>query len=290
MIHSMTGYGKAEGEVGNRKFTVEIRSLNSKQFDLSIRMPSIYKEKEMSLRSYLTKNVVRGKSDLTIFYESGVEEKKVVLNKPLMISYHEDLKELSAEMGQENVDFIGSIMRIPEVLRPEKEELNEDEWSKIMELIKQAVAGLQEYRTQEGNVLFQDFTERVNNILTHRQNVQEPLEKRITRVKERIKNNLNEWVDSEKIDTNRFEQEIIYYLEKIDVTEELVRLKGNCEYFLEILNADKSQGKKLAFNCQEIGTEINTLGSKANDADVQRYVVQMKDELEKIKEQILNVL
>ncbi|NQX92388.1 MAG: YicC family protein [Flavobacteriales bacterium] len=290
MIHSMTGYGKAEGEVGNRKFTVEIRSLNSKQFDLSIRMPSIYKEKEMSLRSYLTKNVVRGKSDLTIFYESGVEEKKVVLNKPLMISYHEDLKELSAEMGQENVDFIGSIMRIPEVLRPEKEELNEDEWSKIMELIKQAVAGLQEYRTQEGNVLFQDFTERVNNILTHRQNVQEPLEKRITRVKERIKNNLNEWVDSEKIDTNRFEQEIIYYLEKIDVTEELVRLKGNCEYFLEILNADKSQGKKLGFICQEIGREINTLGSKANDADVQRYVVQMKDELEKIKEQILNVL
>lgn len=290
MILSMTGYGKAEGAIGNRKFTVELRSLNSKQLDMNVRMPSVYKEKEMKLRSFLTKEVVRGKSDLTIFYEAGQEEKKVTLNGPLMHSYYRDLKSIAADMDQEDIDYVGAIMKIPEVLRPHKEELDETEWGQIMDLVKSALEGFKAYRTQEGAVLFEDFKKRIDTILKLQSGLKDPLDDRMTRVKERIQSNLTEWVDAEKVDNNRFEQELIYYLEKMDVTEELVRLEGNCKYFLEILESGEAQGKKLGFICQEIGREINTLGSKANDADVQRVVVQMKDELEKIKEQILNVL
>ena len=290
MILSMTGYGKAEGSVGQRKFTIELRSLNSKQFDMNVRMPSVYKEKEMELRSYLNKEVVRGKSDLTVFYEASQTEKKVAINKPLMISYYEDLKEAADEMGQSDVDFVSSIMRIPEVLRPQKEEFNEGEWADIMSLIKEAVKGFVAYRTQEGEVLYHDFKKRILTILELQNSLNQPLADRITKVKDRIKGNLDAVIDPDKIDANRYEQEVIYYLEKMDVTEELVRLEGNCKYFLEILEDGIAQGKKLGFISQEIGREINTLGSKANDADVQRVVVQMKDELEKIKEQILNVL
>ena len=290
MILSMTGYGKAEGAIGNRKFTVELRSLNSKQLDMNVRMPSVYKEKEMKLRSFLTKEIVRGKSDLTIFYEAGQEEKKITLNGPLMQSYYRDLKSIAAEIDQEHVDYVGAIMKIPEVLRPHKEELDETEWDQIMVLVKSALQGFKAYRTQEGATLFEDFKKRIATILDLQSGLKDPLDERMNRVKERIQLNLKEWIDAEKVDNNRFEQELIYYLEKMDVTEELVRLEGNCSFFLEILESGEAQGKKLGFICQEIGREINTLGSKANDADVQRVVVQMKDELEKIKEQILNVL
>jgi uncharacterized protein (TIGR00255 family) len=290
MILSMTGYGKAEGTIGTRKFTVELRSLNSKQFDLNVRMPSMFKEKEMALRTFLAKEVGRGKSDLTIFYEASAEEKKVAVNKPLMLSYQRDFKEVAEAFGQENPDYLGAIMRIPDVLRPEKEELNEDEWSQIMELVKTALEGFIAYRTQEGAVLYHDFKSRINAILNLQEELSPLITARVERTKDRIKNNLNEWIEADKIDTNRFEQEMIYYLEKMDVTEELVRLTGNCNYFLEILEDGTMQGKKLGFISQEIGREVNTLGSKANDAEMQRRVVQMKDELEKIKEQILNVL
>ncbi len=290
MILSMTGYGKAEGTIGTRKFTVELRSLNSKQFDLNVRMPSMFKEKEMALRTFLAQEVGRGKSDLTIFYEASSEEKKISVNKPLMLSYQKDFQEVAQAFGQENPDYLGAIMRIPDVLRPEKEELNEDEWSQIMELVKTALKGFIGYRTQEGEVLYHDFKSRINTILQLQEELGPLIDARVNRTKERIKNNLNEWIEADKIDTNRFEQEMIYYLEKMDVTEELVRLTGNCNYFLEILEDGEMQGKKLGFISQEIGREVNTLGSKANDAEMQRRVVQMKDELEKIKEQILNVL
>ncbi len=290
MILSMTGYGKAEGTIGTRKFTVELRSLNSKQFDLNVRMPSMFKEKEMALRTFLAQEVGRGKSDLTIFYEASAEEKKISVNKPLMLSYQKDFQEVAEAFGQENPDYLGAIMRIPDVLRPEKEELNEDEWSQIMELVKTALKGFIGYRTQEGKVLYHDFKSRINTILQLQEELTPLITARVERTKDRIKNNLNEWIEADKIDTNRFEQEMIYYLEKMDVTEELVRLTGNCNYFLEILEDGAMQGKKLGFISQEIGREVNTLGSKANDAEMQRRVVQMKDELEKIKEQILNVL
>lgn len=290
MIKSMTGYGKSEGTVGQRKFTIELRSLNSKQLDLNVRMPSVYKEKELELRTFLAGQIKRGKSDLTIYYEAGMEERKVSLNRSLMESYYADFKEVAENIGQENVDYMSLLMRIPDVLRSEKEEFNEDEWKTIHELILQALEMFNNYRTQEGDHLEKDFVERINRILTLESELEGPAEQRVIRVKERIRQNLVDFIQKEKIDQNRYEQEVIYYLEKMDVTEERVRLVANCNYFLEILENGDAQGKKLGFISQEIGREINTLGSKANDSDIQRIVVQMKDELEKIKEQVLNVL
>lgn len=290
MIKSMTGYGKSEGTVGQRKFTIELRSLNSKQLDLNVRMPSVYKEKELELRTFLAGHIKRGKSDLTIYYEAGMEEKKVSLNRSLMESYHADFKEVAGNIGQENVDYMSLLMRIPDVLRSEKEEFNEGEWKTIHDLITQALEMFNNYRAQEGELLEKDFAERINRILTLESELEGPAEQRVIRVKERIRQNLADFIEKEKIDQNRYEQEVIYYLEKMDVTEERVRLVANCNYFLEILENGDAQGKKLGFISQEIGREINTLGSKANDSDIQRIVVQMKDELEKIKEQVLNVL
>ena len=290
MIKSMTGYGKAEATIGSRKFTVELRSLNSKQFDLNVRMPSVYKEKEMKLRNWLSKEVVRGKADLGIYYDADSSEKRVTLNKALIEAYHADMQQVASEIGQDNVDYMSLIMRIPDVLRPEKEELNEDEWGEIMKLIKEANTMFQGYRSQEGDGLQKDFEERIGKIMQLDADLDESVNARIKRIKDRIRTNLDEVIDPDKVDQNRFEQEVVYYLEKIDVTEERVRLSANCNYFLEILRNGAAQGKKLGFISQEIGREINTLGSKANDSDIQRVVVQMKDELEKIKEQVLNVL
>jgi uncharacterized protein (TIGR00255 family) len=219
-----------------------------------------------------------------------MEEKKVSLNRSLMESYHADLQEVANNIGQENVDYLALLMRIPDVLRSEKEEFNEDEWKTIHHLITEALEMFNNYRTQEGELLEKDFAERINRILSLEGELEEPAEQRVIRVKERIRQNLIDFIEKEKIDQNRYEQEVIYYLEKMDVTEERVRLVANCKYFLEILENGDAQGKKLGFISQEIGREINTLGSKANDSDIQRIVVQMKDELEKIKEQVLNVL
>lgn len=290
MIHSMTGYGKAEGPVGTRKFTVEIRALNSKQLDLNLRMPSMYKEKEMGMRRYLNTELVRGKVDMTIYYESDGADKKVQVNKTLMASYAEDLKEVAQNIGQENVDYMGLMIRIPEVLRTEREELDESEWKDIYALIQGAVVNLQEYRSTEGNATEEDFRARIGTIESLYNELEVPITARMENVKSRIKANLEEFVDQDKIDHNRFEQELIYFLEKLDISEERQRLKSNCDYFKEVLDTEEAQGKKLGFISQEIGREINTMGSKANDSDVQRIVVKMKDELEKIKEQVLNVL
>jgi len=290
MLKSMTGYGKAQASVGNKKFTVELKSLNSKQLDIYVKMPSVYKEKELELRSFLGKQLERGKVELSIYYDSTGEDKKVVLNKPLLEAYHSDFKEVAANIGQENVDFMSLLLRIPDVMKTEKAELNIDEWNAVFEMVKEALIGIQEYRQTEGAKLEADFEQRIANIIQFHGEVHEPISKRLERIRTRVKNNLDELIDPDKIDPNRFEQELVFYLEKLDISEENQRLKSNCDYFLEVLRSNESQGKKLGFIAQEIGREINTMGSKANDADVQRLVVKMKDELEKIKEQVLNAL
>jgi len=286
----MTGYGRAEATIGTKKFTVEIKSLNSKQLDLYVKMPSVYKEKELDLRSHLSNALERGKVELSVYYDSTGDEQKVVLNKPLIKAYHSDFKEAAESIGQENVDYMALIMRIPDVLKTEKAKLDINEWNGVMELVKEALVGIQDYRLVEGQKLEVDFEDRIKNILQFQKEVQQPVEARLVKIKERIKNNVEEVIDKDKIDSNRFEQELVFYLEKLDISEENQRLKRKCDYFLEILRSNSSQGKKLGFIAQEIGREINTMGSKANDAEVQRLVVKMKDELEKIKEQILNAL
>lgn len=290
MILSMTGFGKSEGQIGQKHYTVELRSLNSKQLDINVRMPSPFKEKEMALRNHLAASIFRGKVDITIYYDSLGEEKKLRINKELMAAYYSDLRTVAERIGQQEVDYMSLLMRIPDAMSPEKQELDEKEWSAIMDLINKALAQFIEYRSNEGKVLQEDFSMRIDNILEHLKSLEEPVKKRKERVKKRLFNNLEEFIPADKVDHNRYEQEVLYYLEKLDVTEEQVRLQKNCEHFTEALGTKKSQGKKLGFISQEIGREINTIGSKANDADMQRIVVGMKDELEKIKEQTLNVL
>jgi len=290
MIKSMTGYGKAEGQAGQRKYTVEIRSLNSKQFDLNVRMPGQFREREMELRNWLTQRILRGKADTNIYFDATSEEPKVTINKRVMLGYYNDLKEVAESIGQNNVDYMSLLIRIPDAMVQERQEMNEDEWNQIFELVQAAQMGMDQYRTLEGAELEKDFRLRISNILRTLEELAIPSQARIDRIKSKLRNNIEELIDVEKIDSNRFEQELIYYLEKMDISEEQLRLRSNCEHFLRELDEQESQGKKLGFICQEIGREVNTIGSKANDAEMQRMVVYMKDELEKIKEQVLNVL
>ncbi len=289
MLRSMTGFGKAEGTIGNKKFTVEVRSLNSKLLDLNMRIPGAYREKELELRSWLSDNIQRGKADLLVYYESLEAEKRMAFNKPLMEAYYKDLKEVADKVGMDNADFLNAIVRIPDVLRPETQEMDEDEYSGLFSVIKEAYAKFDSYRKIEGAKLKDDFDMRIKLILDCRESLQKPIEERNKKVREKLRNSLEELIPVDKVDSNRFEQELIYYLERLDISEEYQRLLTNCEHFNDELN-DEASGKKLGFISQEIGREINTIGSKANDADMQKLVVKMKDELEKIKEQINNVL
>lgn len=289
MLRSMTGFGKAEATIGTKKFTVEVRSLNSKQLDLNMRLPSVYREKELDLRTWLSENIQRGKADALIYYESLEAEKRMAINKPLMVSYYQDLKEVADKAGMENADFMNALIRIPDVMKPESQEIDEEEWGKVFKLVEEAYKRFDQYRSIEGEKLKADFEWRINLILKLRDDLKGPLDARAKRVKEKLRNSLEEVIPVEKIDPNRFEQELIYYLERLDISEEYQRLITNCEHFQDELKGEAS-GKKLGFISQEIGREINTIGSKANDSDMQKIVVQMKDELEKIKEQINNVL
>lgn len=285
----MTGFGKAEGTVGNKKFTVEVRSLNSKTLDLNMRIPGAYREKELELRSWLSDNIQRGKADLLVYYESLEPEKRMAFNKPLMEAYYSDLKEVADKVGMSGADFLNAIVRIPDVMRPETQEMDEDEYKGLFSIIKDAYAKFDSYRKIEGAKLKEDFAMRIRLILDCREALEKPIEERNKKVREKLRNNLEELIPSDKVDNNRFEQELIYYMERLDISEEYQRLLTNCEHFMDELN-DEASGKKLGFISQEIGREINTIGSKANDADMQKLVVKMKDELEKIKEQINNVL
>lgn len=289
----MTGYGKAEAIVGNRKVTVEVKSLNSKFFDCNLRIPGLYREKEMEIRSLAAKSIGRGKVDVGINYDTLEGEQNFFVNKALVKNYYDSMIELSEEIhltNKDKVDFLATVMRLPDVMKSEKPRLTDEEWSNVNNLLVQALSNFNEFRIEEGKSLNNELSERINNIQTLLEKVPQYEEERVLAVKTRIKKNLEDIISKEGFDQNRLEQEMIFYLEKLDVTEEKVRLKAHCEHFTNTSNDENIQGKKLGFITQEIGREINTLGSKANHAEMQKIVVQMKDELEKIKEQTLNVL
>jgi len=286
----MTGFGKATGTFKAKKFTVEIKSLNSKQFDASIKMPSLYREKELAVRNLLAENLWRGKTDLNIHVESAEADKKVKINHELALFYVNEIKKLGEEVDLElDSNVLRTVLNIPEVLHHEKQDLDEEEWSALEALIKEAIENLVSFRKSEGDSLERDIISRVKEIESLRKDVEKHLPERLDQVRERLQKNVKEIIEQDKIEQNRFEQEIIYYLEKLDITEEHTRLEGHCNYFLETIEGDGQVGKKLGFICQEIGREINTMGSKANYVAIQKLVVKMKDELEKIKEQLLNL-
>ena len=283
----MTGYGKAEGVVGNRKYNIEVRSLNSKQFDLNTRIPSMFREKEMELRKLLRSRVIRGKCDFFLFYELDPSEVKHEVNTAVVENYIEQLKTMSESNDS---DLLALAMRLPEAMQSPKDELDDESWAEIEKLIVEALDKFDNFRSVEGEAIESDFLNGIKVIRDCSADLNPLLDARLKRVRERIRTNLEEAIDKNKIDETRFEQEVLFFIEKQDVSEERSRLAAHCEHFEEILSNGIGAGKKLGFVAQEIGREINTLGSKANDADIQRVVVQMKDELEKIKEQILNVL
>ena len=291
----MTGFGKSVLEMDTKKLTVEIKSLNSKQLDINTRIAGPYREKELEIRAELSRAIERGKVDFSIYVDSIGEVAGMAINKPLVRKYYRDLRELAIELNEpDNLALLPVIARMPEVIKAEREELDETEWQQVISAIREALAQFDAFRLQEGALLEKDMVKRVAIILQLLQEV-EPFEKRrIVLLRERMMRNQAEYreanTNTEKFDENRFEQEMFYFLEKLDITEEKVRLRKHCDYFGETLADPASNGRKLGFIMQEIGREINTLGSKANDADMQKIVVQMKDELEKIKEQMLNIL
>jgi uncharacterized protein (TIGR00255 family) len=290
-IKSMTGFGKAVNEIPGKKITVEIRSLNSKQLDLNLRMPYFYKEKELELRTEIGKKLERGKIDVNVYAESTQETLPVALNRALAKTYYQELRSLSSELNDTSTDLLGLVLKMPEVMKAEREvaELDEEEWKLVKSVVDKAIEAFQKFRDDEGSTLLKEFNTRIGIIDSLLSQVLSLDAARVANIKNRIKNNISEVIDTEKIDQNRFEQELIYYIEKLDITEEKLRLKTHLDYFLTTMK-EPAAGRKLGFISQEIGREINTIGSKANDAGMQKLVVQMKDELEKIKEQMLNVL
>lgn len=286
----MTGYGKAVVELPHKKLTIEIKSLNSKQFDLFTRIPMLYREKEIGLRNDLSKKLERGKIDLSFTVEHISRDVSSTIDHTLLKQYHQEIKSLAQEMEiDEPQDWFRTLLRMPDVMKQDIEELNDEEWSIIEKTIEKAVNELLNFRMQEGEMLKNILMEKISNIRKLLQDIEPYESERIEKVKSRISDGLAT-LENKEYDANRFEQEMIYYIEKLDVNEEKARLTNHLDYFNETLNDQKSQGKKLGFIAQELGREINTLGSKSNHYEMQRIVVQMKDELEQIKEQILNVL
>jgi uncharacterized protein (TIGR00255 family) len=285
MIQSMTGYGKEIVQLPSKTITIEIKSLNSKGLDLNTRVPSAYREKELEIRDLLAKSLQRGKVDFSLYIEVTGEATNTQLNETVVKQY---IKQLANVVNGDPVELLKMAVRMPDALKTEREEIDEKEYKAILKGIDKALEAINEYRTDEGLVLEKDFLERTKTISKLLEEVMALDPERISGVKERLRKAVAEL--QEKVDDNRFEQELIYYLEKYDITEEKVRLKNHLDYFEESLKSHDSNGKKLGFITQEIGREINTIGSKANYAPMQQVVVQMKDELEKIKEQSLNVL
>ena len=285
MILSMTGYGKTEIQLPTKKITIEIKSLNSKNLDLNVRTPSYFKEKELEVRKKIASSLVRGKVDFSIYVENIGTNVSSQLNQEAIKAYMGQLKSIS---GASELELLQMAIRLPETIETTRGEFDETEWKEIERAVISTLEKINKYRQDEGEVLKQDFIKRISLIHEFLIEVIELDPQRIKNVKEKLQKAISEL--EVKVDENRYEQELIYYLEKLDITEEKVRLKSHLEYFLTELNASTSNGKKLGFITQEIGREINTIGSKANFAGMQKWVVQMKDELEKIKEQNLNVL
>jgi uncharacterized protein (TIGR00255 family) len=287
----MTGFGKAVCEFHNRKVVVEIKSLNSKQLDVNARISNGFREKEIEIRNLLSTRLQRGKVDFSMTVENIGDISNYTINKDLARKYYRELKELATEFDEnDSTDYLHVVMKMPDVLVAENEELSDQEWGQLFETIENAIHDVEEFRDTEGKSLEKELLYRNAKILKLLDEIV-PFEKqRLASLKAKITRDLYDIVSKEDIDKNRFEQEVIYYQDKLDITEEKVRLKKHCEYFVETLSEPESQGKKLSFITQEMGREINTLGSKAGEANIQKMVVQMKDELEKIKEQLFNIL
>ena len=285
MVFSMTGYGKSEATYNGLKVFLEVRSLNSKNLDVNTRIPNRYREMDAQIRKTIAAQLQRGKVDCSLFYESTDGQTNAIINLPVVESYMHQLDALAQVNDKEKLEIA---MRLPDVLKVDRDNLEEAEKSLVHQLLEAVLKQLNTYRKDEGQALYDDFVKRLRLLQKYLSTVAAADPQRKEAVRQRLQEALAE--TKEKIDPNRFEQELIYYLEKFDITEELVRLENHLKYFEENLNTPQSQGKKLGFIAQEIGREINTIGSKVNDATVQHTVVQMKDELEKIKEQLLNVL
>jgi uncharacterized protein (TIGR00255 family) len=291
MIKSMTGYGKAIAETPNKKIAIEIKSLNSKQLDLNTKLPWLYKEKEPEIRNLISQRLDRGKIDFSIYCDMLDDEVATVINKKAVRNYYNQFREIAADLKIDLDDQIFSaIMKLPDTMKTEKPELSDSEWAIVRQQIIESVTMLDLYRIEEGLSIMADLNKCIGKILSFLETVATFEAGRIVKIREKLMTLLEESLGSDKVDKNRFEQEIILYLEKYDINEEKVRLKTHCDYFLESMNTPAPNGKILNFIAQEIGREINTIGSKANDASIQKLVVMMKDELEKIKEQTLNVL
>jgi uncharacterized protein (TIGR00255 family) len=291
MLKSMTGFGRAEQTVGDKTFLVDIKSLNGKQFELQLKMPAFLKPFEFDIRKLLSEKLGRGSVDCTISLKETGNAKPVTINTDLAKAYYKPLEALSKELGLDTASILSTLIKLPEVITPTSETLTDEEWKSFTGIIKAAIDNLNYHRVEEGKSLRKDLELRIANIVRQQNEVDklEPL--RQQKIREGIQKLLEENVGKENYDNNRLEQELIYYIEKIDISEEQVRLKNHCDYFLSILNEqEESKGKKLSFVLQEIGREINTTGAKAYDATIQKCVVLMKDELEKAKEQVLNVL
>ncbi len=291
MIKSMTGYGKAIAETPQKKIAIEIKSLNSKQLDLNTKLPWLYKEKEPEIRNLISQNLGRGKIDLVVYFDVIEDEGIPVINKAIVKNYYNQMKEIAGELNiVVDNEILSTIMKLPDALKTEKPELSEEEWNLVKQQILESVNMLDLYRIEEGKSIEEDLKKSIKAILGSLLTVETFEEGRITRIREKLISILAENNGTENIDKNRFEQELIFYLEKYDINEEKVRLRKHCDYFLETIASPGPNGKIISFIAQEIGREINTIGSKANDASIQKLVVMMKDELEKIKEQTNNIL
>ncbi|MCS5663659.1 MAG: YicC family protein [Flavobacteriales bacterium] len=289
MIQSMTGFGRATLILPQKKITVEVKSLNSKQVDINIRIPSFYKEKELQVRSFLSSTLRRGKIELSIFVENTGTDSQHRINKDLVDVYMNSLQ----EFGNEKVaagELLSIAMRLPDAMKVEREEIDAEEWKAVIGVVEKAVEALIDYRKAEGLSLENDIKKQITAINSLHNEVPKYEEERVNTIKERISTKLTDVLQSVDFDRDRLEQEMIYFIEKLDISEEKVRLKNHCAYFIETMDSKESNGKKLGFISQELGREINTMGSKANHTEIQKLVVQMKDALEKIKEQVLNVL
>ncbi len=291
MIKSMTGFGKQTVETTNNKFVIEIRTLNSKQFDLNAKIPALLREYEPDIRNLTSRRLLRGKVDLQITTEAKTSESAPGLNHTLAGHYYREIKNLSQVLGLElSEQILPVVLRMPDIWSLPEEELDPEEWKTLSENIEKAIDAVDRFRISEGKTLYEDFKKRIEIIKTLLSQVEQFEIERIQRIKERIRSNLENYAADVQQDKNRLEQEMIFYIEKLDITEEKIRLEKHCDYFLETMENEDTAGKKLNFIGQEIGREINTMGSKANDASIQKLVVLMKDELEKIKEQLFNIL
>jgi len=286
MIQSMTGFGKASLQLPTKKITVEVKSLNSKGLDLNVRMPSLYREMELGLRTQISTKLERGKIDFAIYVESTAEQTSTKVNVPVVKGYIAQLREVYADADE--TELMKMAVRMPDTLKTEREEIDENDWEQIQVIIDEALQNILNFRKDEGQSLEKEFNLRIGNIRQYMNDTLALDPERIQAIKDRLQTAISEL--QVNVDENRFEQELIYYLEKLDITEEKVRLGNHLDYFLETLNGNEANGRKLGFITQEMGREINTMGSKSNHAQMQKLVVMMKDELEKIKEQVLNVL